>query len=766
MNSIETLHKTTFSGRKFTRRQLEQVQETVALLMNLSRKELAETLCEHFHWKTPKGKNKVNSCIEMLEELESLGIVRLPKTKEKKSPVRNIPSFKVEPETGAIDVRLSSVSPIKLERIDSREQRAEWQAYLEKYHYLGYKQPFGSYIGYFIVSETLGRKLGCLVFSASSAWSLEARDKWIGWEAKHKKKLLHLILSNNRFLIFPWVNVSNLASHVLSLATKQIKEDWLELYGYSPVLIESFVDTSKYSGTCYIAANWQHLGKTKGRGCFDPKHECKQTIKDIYVYPLESDWQETLNNCHRSSSLKKKYRNDVRSSHTQSVDSNFAILWKRVVKIISDVASDFDSRWRVRKRLIDSMLLVLLIFRLVYSKNSQSYATTIDELWDSCNKLNLPLPQKGSIAPSSFCAARNKLDETIFKSINQKIITTYAQEVQSIEYKWFGHRLFAVDGSKLNLPRNLLLAGYSLPSDNAYHPMGLLSCLYQLKSQMPFDFDLVSHNNERICALKHLQMLQEDDIVVYDRGYFSYSMLHEHISLGIHAVFRLQENSYSTIREFFTSNENDVIKDIYPTSSTQRDIKLKDPTLNIIPLKLRLIKYEVNNQIFCLGTTLLDQNKYKDIQDFSDLYHARWGIEELYKTSKRTFVIEDFHAKNERGIKQEVFAHLTLITISRIFANQADLIKNQSNILTTSSSKTDNSQLNTQDTKDSKLKINFKNCVHVFIRNLEGLLLLQSRINENIQNVFKFIISRCQKQRLGRSFPRLSELDPKNWTGN
>ena len=762
MDTIEALDKTTFGGRRFTRKQLRQIRETVSTFRNLSRKELAQTVCEHFSWQSPNGRNKVSACLNMFEKLETSGVLKLPDKRESKPVVRHVAKFESEPEKTAIEGSLGSILPIKLERITSSAERAEWQAYLETYHYLGYKQPFGSYIGYFIVSEPLKKRVGCLLFSASSAWALSARDKWIGWEKKRREKLLHLILSNNRFLIFPWVKVTNLASHALSLATKQIKDDWLELYKYSPVLVETFVDTSKYSGTCYIAANWQHLGQTKGRGCFDPKHECKETVKEIYVYPLESNWQEILNNSPSASSLRRKYRNDVQSSHTRCVNDCFVILWEKVVKIISDVALDFDSKWQIRKRLIDSMMLVLLIFRLVYSKNSQSYATTIDELWDSCHKLNLPLPQKNSIAPSSFCAARNKLDETIFKSINEKIITTYAQEVQSVQYQWFGHRLFAVDGSKLNLPRELIAAGYNLPTDNAYYPMGLLSCLYQLKSQMPFDFDLVSHNNERTCALEHLQMLQKDDVVVYDRGYFSYSMLHAHKDRGIHAIFRLQESSYTPIREFFSSNEKDRITDISPSPTTQKDIKTKDPTLNIVPLKLRLIKYQINNQIFCLGTTLLDQNRYNDIQAFSDLYHARWGIEELYKTSKHTFVIEDFHAKNERGVKQEIFAHLALITISRIFANEADSTNNLSGgIHTNSLDRTNDSHSESSNGKHSKLKTNFKNCINAFYRNLEGLLLIQTKVKDTIQRTFTFILKRYQKERHGRSYIRISRQPTK-----
>ena len=119
------------------------------------------------------------------------------------------------------------------------------------YHYLGYKHPFGSYIGYFAVSEANQRKLGCLLFSASAAWALAPRDRWIGWEEKHRKKFLHLILSNDSYLIFPWVQVPNLASHILSLATKQVGNDWVDTYKYRPVLIETFVDTTKYVGTSY-----------------------------------------------------------------------------------------------------------------------------------------------------------------------------------------------------------------------------------------------------------------------------------------------------------------------------------------------------------------------------------------------------------------------------------------------------------------------------------------------------------------------------------
>ena len=758
MNDINTLPKTTFSGRRFTRKQLEQVQETVQRFKNLSRKELALTVCEHLNWTTPNGKLKVNSALTLLEKLEFYGIVTLPDRKKVKAQVRRIPAFVEHPETPPINDTLDAISPIVLQRITSKEDREDWKAYIQTYHYLGYKHPVGTHIGYFIVSEVRQQKLGCLLFSASAAWTLAPRDKLIGWGKKQRQKLLHFIISNNRFLIFPWINVPNLASQALSLATKQIGDDWLDAHGYRPVLIETFVDTTKYSAFCYQAANWQCIGKTKGRGRFDPKHECKQTIKDIYIYPIDSDWRHTLTNYHSSSSLKKKYRNDIQLSNTRSVNDDFVALWKKVVKVISEVASQYDEQWQVRKRVINSMLIILLIFRLVCSKNSQSYGTTIDELWDSCDRLDLSLPQNGSIAPSSFCAARIKLDEAVFKQVNQRIIATYAQQYQKDNtYKWLGHRIFAVDGSKVNLPRTLLSSNYKLPSENANYPQGLLSCLYQVKSQVPFDFDLVSHANERICAQHHLHTLQENDVVVYDRGYFSYVMLHQHFDSKIHAVFRLQKNSYTVIRDFFSSRDTDIIATIYPSSQKRREIMLKHPNLEIVPIQMRLIKYQIGDNTYCLGTTLVDQKQYSNTQDFIDIYHARWGVEELYKVSKHIFIIEDFHAKSERGVKQEIFAHFVLITMNRIFANQADADLNQSNDNTT---KHESSSLKVQ---MHTIKTNFKNCIHVFSRSLEELLLLQTKMTTAVKRAYHFIIGRNQKERPGRSYARKSMKPESKW---
>ena len=459
MKSVDTLPSTTFSGRRFTRTQLARVQETVERFPKLSRTELARTLCEHLRWTTPNGKDKIESCLTLLEGLEAHGVVTLPATQVRKAPQRRIPTFENDPLDPPIDEALSSVAPIRLEPVGAGEERECWKAYLQTYHYLGYRQPVGAHLGYFVISEPRQQPLGCLLFSASAAWALAPRDQWIGWQDKQRTKLLHLVLSNDRFLIFPWIHVPNLASHVLALATKQIGDDWVKAYGYRPVLIETFVDPTRFAGTCYRAANWQFLGHTQGRGRLEPDHECRTSKKDIFVYPLQSDWQQCLTTVTRAVQLNKRYHNDRQASRTAVIDDAFVSLWEEVVHLFHEVAARYDQQWRIRKRVIDSLILMLLIFRLVCSKNAQSYGTTIDALWDSCERLKLSLPQKHSIAASSFCAARQKLDAAAFKCANQKILTAYAGDAS--RYTWLGHRLFAVDGCKLNVPRQLRACGAS-----------------------------------------------------------------------------------------------------------------------------------------------------------------------------------------------------------------------------------------------------------------------------------------------------------------
>ena len=531
---LEALDSTTFAGKRFTRKQLAHIQETVKTFPALSRRELGHTICENLRWTTPRGAHRIQACLGALAEMEQIGLIKLPvKRKQKKTTQKPIPWTNRTQEQPRIAVSLDQLTPIHMQNVTGKEEIALWNEFVDRYHYLGYRRLMGAHLRYFIVAKD-HRVLGCLSF-CFAVKSLACRDQWLGWTVKARTRRLNLILNNNRFLIFPWVEVKCLASKVLAIIAQQIADDWETHHGYRPVLLETFVDPARFKGTSYQAANWQLIGKTGGSA--QRLNPAGVSQKDCYVYPLDDQFRTVLSNgknslpSNKGLAAKVSMKTKPHSSHDP-----FIQLWQKIIALVLEVANEFDQQWQQRRRAIDTLLLILFIFRLVFSKNKQGYTTTIIELWDQCRIMNVALPQPHPVAASAFCNARTKLDETIFKTLNANIIRTY--EPTLTEDRWKPHRVFAVDGTKMNLPRQLRADGYRTPGENAHYPQGLVSCLYRLKAKIPYDFDLVAHGDERKMALSHLRVLRRNDLVVYDRGYFSYVLLYAHIKQAIHAVFR------------------------------------------------------------------------------------------------------------------------------------------------------------------------------------------------------------------------------------
>ncbi len=285
---IAKLKSTTFFGRRFTRRQIAQIQETVATFPALSRQELAQTLCEHLRWRTAAGKHRVGACLGLLGALEKAGILTLPPKREAKThgprkPLALTPRTDPQPH---IQDRLGVLAPLRLQLAEGPEQTALFNEYVERHHYLGYRQPLGPHLRYFLL-DRYERPLGCLLFSQATR-SLACRDAWVGWREGEYKQHLELVVGQPRFLLFPWVGVKNLASHALALAVKQLPQDWQRRYGCRPVLLETFVNPERFGGICYRAANWLRLGQTTGRP------DEGRTRKDVYVYPLAKHCREIL----------------------------------------------------------------------------------------------------------------------------------------------------------------------------------------------------------------------------------------------------------------------------------------------------------------------------------------------------------------------------------------------------------------------------------------------------------------------------------------
>lgn len=194
-------------------------------------------------------------------------------------------------DTTPICGSVSTLSPIELLVASRSDAEPLWDALVREHHYLGYQKLLGHRIKYLAFFHD--RPVAALSFSAP-ALKLRVRDAYIGWSASQRKTHLHRIVNNSRFLIPPWVDVPNLASHVLAKALARLSRDWQERFGARPWLLETFVDPSRFTGTCYKAANWQPIGRTYGSGKQGKGYVYHGAVKEVYVYALEPRFRHLI----------------------------------------------------------------------------------------------------------------------------------------------------------------------------------------------------------------------------------------------------------------------------------------------------------------------------------------------------------------------------------------------------------------------------------------------------------------------------------------
>lgn len=278
-----------FGGRNFSVAEVEQMREVVNQFGALGLTEISRTVCELLEWKRPNGGLKNLECRQLLERLCAQGLLNLPELRRTKprgpQTVHRTARSEVQPEMGG---SAGQYEPLRLQLLEGEGagDSALFREYIDRYHYQRYRVPFGAHARYLVHSERSGGQvLACLLWT-SPAWKLAARDQWIGWSAQQRVQNLQRIVNHSRFLILPWVRVKGLASKILAHCAHQVPVDWERLYGYRPVLLETLVDSQRFRGTCYQAANWIRLGMTQGRGRMDRHHQAQGTPKELYVYPL------------------------------------------------------------------------------------------------------------------------------------------------------------------------------------------------------------------------------------------------------------------------------------------------------------------------------------------------------------------------------------------------------------------------------------------------------------------------------------------------
>jgi len=281
-----------FCGRTFTADDLERVRAIIAAPDRPNRAEISRRLCRQLGWLRADGRLKDMSCRVALLRMHRGGLIRLPPPERGNGNGHRgkTVSRRSDPEL-PFDRSAGQVQGLALHPVTEKSESALWNEYVHRYHYLGYQPLPGDQLRYFI--KTQDRILGLLGFGAA-AWKTGPRDQWIGWTPAQRRRSLHLIVNNARFLILPWVTSRHLASKVLALAARQLPGHWQARYGYRPVLLETFVEKARFNGTCYRAANWIYLGDTQGRGKLDVRHQHAVPVKAIFVYPLAPDFRQRL----------------------------------------------------------------------------------------------------------------------------------------------------------------------------------------------------------------------------------------------------------------------------------------------------------------------------------------------------------------------------------------------------------------------------------------------------------------------------------------
>jgi hypothetical protein len=281
-----------YCGRQFTEAEMDWIRQLLLVQPRLTRARLSREVCTHLRWLRPDGRLKEMSCRVAMLRMAKDGLITLPSPRQAK-PIGFRLSREVEHATEAPKIAPPvDLGGLAVDVVGSRYSSL-WNGYIQRYHYLGHQLIPGAQLRYFV--RAADHVVALLSFGAS-AWRTKPRDDLIGWTDEQRERNLHLIVNNSRFLILPWVRQKNLASRILSLIAKRLPQDWLSIYAYSPVLLETFVEKPRFTGTCYKAANWQYVGDTQGRGKLDTFNLYAKPVKSIWVYPLVQDFRQQLCN--------------------------------------------------------------------------------------------------------------------------------------------------------------------------------------------------------------------------------------------------------------------------------------------------------------------------------------------------------------------------------------------------------------------------------------------------------------------------------------
>lgn len=283
-----------YRGRQVDWEDIGFIQRLIEQNPQSSRRQLSKKLCEAWGWVQPNGQPKDMVCRGLMLGLHRAGYIQLPAVRAKPhNPLANRlqQQQEIDVDRSELRVSLGELGDLSFIQVRRTERERLFNGLIEQHHYLGYTQPVGEHLKYLVYARR--RPVACFAFS-SAARHLGPRDRYIGWSAQARRRNIMYLVYNSRYLIMPWVEVKHLASHLLGRMLRMLSEQWQRVYGHPVVYVETFVEPSRYRGTCYRASNFVYLGQTTGRGKDDQSKKANRPLKDVYGYALVKDFRQIL----------------------------------------------------------------------------------------------------------------------------------------------------------------------------------------------------------------------------------------------------------------------------------------------------------------------------------------------------------------------------------------------------------------------------------------------------------------------------------------
>jgi len=282
-----------YRSKTATSTDVEFINKLIAANPNASRYALSKELCKAWNWVQPNGSLRDMVARGFMLGLHREGYIKLPA--KKNSPnnpfVNRKKPDEIEIDQTQINTSLTKIQPVEIKQVRNTPDEKLFNSLIEFHHYLGYCHPVGEQLKYMVYVKD--RPIACFAWS-SAPRHIGARDRYIGWTKQNRDQNLGLMAYNSRFLILPWVKVPHLASHLLGIMARNISKDWEAIYNHPLYFLETFVDTERFSGTCYKAANWKYLGDTTGRGKVEKSQRKTRSIKAVWGYPLKKDFRSYM----------------------------------------------------------------------------------------------------------------------------------------------------------------------------------------------------------------------------------------------------------------------------------------------------------------------------------------------------------------------------------------------------------------------------------------------------------------------------------------